>query len=146
MIRHPLTHASWLKAEKVGPVAWCFSFFLLFQTVFTVTANLLPEREPAEPTETGKLQVTRGAKTSDANYLIDSELACTLCVKYCPQKKIWALYEAVNVHSLFYSESHSNQSQQVGTTQTHKVANLNIVWTSWSQTLLGGQNKHTNSM
>lgn len=64
-----------------------FFLFLLFQTVFTVTANLLPEREPAESTETGKLQVTHGAKTSDTNYLIDSELACTLCVKYCPQKR-----------------------------------------------------------
>lgn len=39
-----------------------------------------------------------------------------------------------------YSESHSNQSQLVGTTQSHELADWNIVWVCWGQMCWGYEN------
>lgn len=141
MIRLPLTRASWLKASKLEHLnAW----FLPFPIVPTVTANRpsslkeylqISQNQPASDWKTlsdawcqnlrHKLPSATGAALHVmhvSNIVLGKDLGI-ICGCYSPQP--------------VYYESHSNQSQLAGTTQTHKLTNLNIVWGCWGHKCWG---------
>lgn len=67
--------------------------------------------------------------------------ACYACVKYCPGNRLEYYLWLLSPQPV-YSESHSNQSQLVGTTQSHELADWNIVWVCWGQMCWGHQPKN----
>lgn len=128
---------------KAGPL----SCFLLFLTVPAVTANQpsslngylqIWHRQPANDWKTFSTTWCQNLR-----HQLPSALGAALHVMYVSNivlgkdlSIIWGCYSPQPV----YSESHSNQSQLVGTTQTHKLADLNIVWVCWGHKCCGYEN------
>lgn len=91
------------------------SFFFLFWTVWKVTANRLSSLEEnlqnQQRLEKSKRAVAPANLRHKSPWRIRAGL-CAVCQILSPEK-ISLLREAVKVHSLFYSESHSNHSSHI---------------------------------
>lgn len=108
---------------------------LLAPTVPAVKANLPSSYLQicqSQPANDWKLSAPHGVKTSDTNYQVRFEPLCMLCM--C---QILSCEEDVSIicgccsPQPVISESQSKSvTAIVGNTQTHKLANLNIVWLS----------------
>ncbi len=143
MNRLQVTRAFWLKAAKLDHSP-AFCYFWLFQQSWLIcplhwedTCRSGTANQPM----TGKLFSDTWCQ--NLRHQLPSTLGAALNVMHVSNivlgKDLSIICDCCSPQPI-YSESHSNQSQLVGTTQTHELANLNIVWVCWGHKCWGYKN------